>query len=138
MIGGHADADQQVEVGRRNAIGRGRADDLLQLFLGVEAEGAHAISEIGFADRFNSLHRMHEAYHGARQSLSDQAHLGDRGDVIMRHARVPQDLQQIRRGIGLHGIERPARKLLHEEAGGAPGGVRTNERDRLNRSKGGS
>ena len=49
----------------------------------------------------------------------------------MGDARVPQDLQQFRRGIGLHRIERLARKLLGEEAGGAPCGVRTKERDRL-------
>ena len=51
----------------------------------------------------------------------------------MGDAAVPQDLQQVGRGIRLDRIERPARKLLDEEAGGAPGGVRTNERDRLDR-----
>ena len=49
----------------------------------------------------------------------DQAHFADRGDVIMGDARVPQDLQQVGRRIGLHRIERAARKLLDEEAGGA-------------------
>ena len=43
-------------------------------------------------------------------------------------------LQQIRRGIGLDRIERLARKLLDEEAGGAPGGVRTYQRNRLDRA----
>ena len=79
------------------------------------------------------LHRVHEAEHCVRQGFGDQPHLGDRGHVIMGHAFLPQDLEQIRRGIGLDRIERPARKLLDEETGGAPGGVRTNERDRLNR-----
>ena len=90
--------------------------------------------EIGFGDRFLGLDRVHEAQHGFRQRFRDQAHFADRGDVIMGDARVPQDLQQLRRGIGLDRIERPARKLLDEEAGSALGGVRTKERDRLNRA----
>ena len=53
----------------------------------------------------------------------------------MGDALLPQDPEQIRRGIGLHRIERAARKLLDKEAGGAPGGVRTNERDRLDRTQ---
>ena len=48
---------------------------------------------------------------------------------------VPQDPQQIGRRIGLHRIERAARKLLDEETGGAPRGMRTQQRDRLNRSQ---
>ena len=52
----------------------------------------------------------------------------------MGDARVPQDPQQVRRGVGLDRIERPARKLLDEEARGAPRGVRTKQRDRLGRA----
>ena len=52
----------------------------------------------------------------------------------MRHARVPQDLEQVGRGVGLDRIERLARKLLGKEAGGARGGVRTKQRDRLDRA----
>ena len=52
----------------------------------------------------------------------------------MGDARVPQDLQQVRRGIGLDRIERLARKLLGKEAGGTLCGMRTEERDRLNRA----
>src|SRR5690606_6758263 len=37
---------------------------------------------------------------------------------------IPQDLQQLRRGIGLHRIHRLARKLLGEESGGTRGGAR--------------
>jgi hypothetical protein len=92
------------------------------------------VREIGFLDRFLGLHRVHEAEHRLRQSLGDEAHLGDRGDVIVGDALGPQQAQQIRRRIGLHRIKRPARKLLDEEAGGAPGGVRTKKRDRLNRT----
>jgi hypothetical protein len=42
----------------------------------------------------------------------------------MRHAGIPQHLEQVRRRIGLDRIERLARKLLGKEAGGARGGVR--------------
>ena len=52
----------------------------------------------------------------------------------MGDAGVPQDLQQVRRRVGLDRIERAARKLLDEEAGGAPRGVRTKKRDRLDRT----
>ena len=52
----------------------------------------------------------------------------------MRDARVPQDLQQVGRRIGLHRIERAARELLDEEAGGAARGMRTKKRDRLDRT----
>ena len=119
---------------RSLALAVGGADDLLQLLDRVEAEGAHAMSEIGLRDRFLGLDRMHEAKRRFRQRFRDQAHLADRGDVIMGDARVPQDLEQVRRGIGLDRIERLARKLLDEEAGGTLCGVRTKERDRLNRA----
>ena len=90
--------------------------------------------EIGLGDRFLGLDRVHEAQDRVGQRLGDQPHLGDRGDVIMGDAGVPQDPQQVRRGIGLHRIERAARKLLDEEAGGAARGVRTQQRDRLDRT----
>ena len=130
MFRGDADADQQLEIGRA----LGGADDLLQLLDRVEREGAHPMVEIGLGDRLLRLHRMHEAGHRLGKGLRDQPHLGDRRHVIMGDAFRPQDPQQVRRGIGLHRIERAARKLLNEEAGGAPGGVRTNERDRLDRA----
>ena len=45
MIGGDADPHQQVEIGRRTpSVAR---DDLLQLLLGVEREGADIVVEIG-------------------------------------------------------------------------------------------
>ena len=91
--------------------------------------------EIGLGDRFLGLHRVHEAEHGLGQRLVDQADLGDRGDVIMRDAGVPQDLQQVGRRIGLDRIERAARKLLDEEAGSAARGMRTQQRDRLDRAR---
>ena len=134
MFRADADADEQVEVGRGDAVGRGRADDLLQLLDRVEAEGLHAMLEIGLGDGFLGLHRVHEAQHRLGQRLVDQAHLADRGDVVMRDARVPQDLQQVGRRVRLHRIERAARKLLDEEAGSAARGVRTQQRDRLNRA----
>jgi hypothetical protein len=114
----------------------GGADDLLELLHRVEREGAHS-ERIGFGDRLLGLDRVHEALDGPGQGLGDEAHLGDRRDVVMSHAAFPQDAQQVRRRIGLDRIERAARKLLDKEAGGAHCGVRTNERDRLDRSQGG-
>ncbi len=61
MFRADADADDQVEVGRGNAVARRRADDLVQLIHRVEAEGADAVLEIGFGDRFLGLDRVHEA-----------------------------------------------------------------------------
>ena len=52
----------------------------------------------------------------------------------MGDAGVPQDLQQVGRRVRLDRIERAARELLDEEAGGAPRGVRTQQRDRLDRA----
>ena len=97
MVRADADAHQQVEIARGNAVGRGRADDLVQLFERVEAEGLHAMLEIGLGDGFLGLHRVHEAEHRLGQSFVDQADLADRRDVVMRDARVPQDPQQVRR-----------------------------------------
>ena len=91
--------------------------------------------EIGLGDGLLGLHRMHEAQHRLRQRLVDQPDFADRGDVVMRDAGVPQDLQQLRRRVRLDRIERAARKLLDEEAGGATRGVRTEKRHRLDRTK---
>ena len=113
----------------------GRADDLLQLLDRVEAEGLHAMLEISFGDRFLGLHRVHEAQHRLRERLVDQADLADRRDVIVGDARVPQDLEQVGRRVRLDRIERAAGELLDEETGGATCGVRTQQRDRLNRSE---
>ena len=85
-----------------------RAHDLLELFLGIERKGAHLVSEISLGDRFLGFHRVHEAKRRLRQRLGDEADLGDRGDVIMGDAFLPQDPKQIRRGIGLHRIEHAA------------------------------
>ena len=127
MVRADADADEQVEVGRGDAVGRGRADDLVELLERVEAEGPHAMLEIGFGDRFLGLHRVHEAQDRLGQRLADQPDLADRGDVVMGDARVPQDPQQVGRGVRLDRIERAAGELLDEEAGSAPRGMRTQQ-----------
>lgn len=49
-------------------------------------------------------------------------------DIIMGDAARPQGAEQRGRRVRLHRIERPARKLLDEETGGAGCGLRTNER----------
>jgi hypothetical protein len=128
VIGGHADADAQVQILR--AVGG--ADDLFELIHRVEREGANA-KRIGFGDRLLGFHRVHEAELRFGKRFRHQPHFGERGDVVMRHAAVPKDAKQVRGRVRLHRIERAARKLLNEEAGGAPGGVRTKQRNRLNR-----
>ncbi len=126
--------NEQVQIARRNAVLRRRADDLLQLLDRVEAEGLHAMLEIGLGDGLLGLHRMHEAEHGLRKRLVNEPYLTDRCDVVVRHALVPQDPEQVGRRIRLHRIERPSRELLHEEPGRAARGMRTKKRYRLDRS----
>ena len=128
----HAQADAQAQVLRRLAlVVAAGSDDLLQFLDRIEAEGAHAVLAVGFADRAGRLDGVHEAQRRAGQRGAHQPHFGDRGDVVMRHAVIPQHLQQVGRGIRLHRIERLARKLLDEETGGARGGVRAIEDDRF-------
>ena len=137
VFAGNAQAHAQAQVlGQRPVLAGGRGDDLLQLFDRIEAEGADAMLEIGFADGAGRLDRMHEAQRRFRQGGAHQPHFGDGRDVVMRNAVVPQDLDQIGRGIGLHRIQRLARKLLFEESGSARGGVRAIDQDRLVRRQG--
>ncbi len=131
MVRADADADEQVEVGRAVR----RADDLVELVERVEREGLHAMVEIGFGDDLLGLHRVHEALHGLGQRLADQAHLADRGDVVMGDSGIPQDPQQVGRGVRLDRIKRAAGEFLDEKARGAARRVRTQQRDRLNRTQ---
>src|SRR4030095_13578201 len=131
MVGADSKAHEQIEVAGRQTVGGGGADDLSELVERVEAESPHPMLEICLGNRLLGLHRMHETQGGLRQRLGDQPYFAKRRDVVMRNARIPQDLQQLRRGIGLHRIERLARKLLDEESGSAPGGARTKEGDRF-------
>jgi hypothetical protein len=78
---------------------------------------------------------MHEAQHRLRQNSAHQPHFGNRSNIVMGHARIPQHVDQIRRGVGFHRIEHLARKLLDEETGGAPRGVRAVENDGFVRRK---
>ena len=89
--------------------------------LGIEAERANAVNEIGFLDRFLGLDRVHEAQGRLGQGAARHAHLADRRDVVMRHTAVPEDLEQFGGGVRLDGIEHRSRKLLDKEAGGARG-----------------
>ena len=130
----HLQADEQVEIGCSHAVSGRRTQDLLQLLERIEAEGLHAMAEIGFGDCLFGLNRMHEAEHRIREGVMDETDFGDRSHIIIRHPRVPENLQQIGRGIRFHRIKGSARELLHEKAGRAPSGVRTKQRNRLNRS----
>ena len=68
----------------------------------VEAEGLAAVVEIGLGDGALGLDRVHEAQgHIGAERCADKAHLGDRGDVVMRDAIGPHDRQQVGRRIGL-------------------------------------
>ena len=93
------------------------------------------MSEIGLGDHLFGLHRVHEALDGVRQHFGDQPDLGDRGDVIVADAGIPQNLQQVGRGVRLDRVQRAAGKFLHEEPRGAARSVRTQQRDRLDRAK---
>jgi hypothetical protein len=129
MIRRDADAHQQVEITRAF----GGAHDLFQLVHRVEREGANAMLPIGFGNGFLRLHRMHEAQHRLWQGAGNEAHFGDRGDVIMRHTRIPKDAQQVRRRIRLDCVERFSRKMVGEETGCPARRVRTHEGDGFNR-----
>jgi hypothetical protein len=91
---------------------------------------------IGFGNRAGGLHRVHEAQHRFGQVFAHQPHFSDRGDVVMGYPGVPQHLQQRRRRIGLHRIERFSGELLAEETRRARSGVRAVENDRFVRRKG--
>ena len=134
---GHAQPHAQAQVSRRLARFRVAAgiDDLCQLFCGIEAESAHAVFEIGFADGGRRLYRVHEAQHSLRQQGAHQTHLSNRGDIVMRHPCIPQDLDEVRGRVRLHRIEHLARKLLDKEAGGAPRCMRAVEDYRFVRTK---
>ena len=129
-----ADADEQIEIGRRNAVARRRANDLSSSSTVSRLNVFDAVIEIGLGDRFLGLHRVHEADDCLGQRLVDQADLADRGDVVMGDARVPQDAQQVRRRVRLDRVERAARELLDEEAGRAARGMWAQQRDRLDRT----
>src|SRR4029079_8062232 len=90
--------------------------------------------EISLGDRRLGLDRMHEALHGLGQRLVDEPDLADRGDVIMGDCGVPQNAEQVGRRIALYRLDRAARELLDEVAGGATLGVRAQQSDRLDRA----
>ena len=131
VIRADSDPDEQVEVGRA----LGGADDLVELVERVEREGLHAMVEIGLGDDLLGLHRVHEALNRLRKRFGHQPDFADRGDVVMGDTRIPQKLQQVGRGVRLHRIERAAGELLDEEARGPARGVRTQQRDRLDRTQ---
>ncbi len=70
MLRADADADEQVQIGGA----AGCADDLVEFVERIEAEGLHAIGEVGFGDRFLGLDRVHETQRRLRQRFRDQPH----------------------------------------------------------------
>ncbi len=123
MLGGNAQANQQVDV-LCAACG---AHDLLQLLHRVEAEGAYAVIAISLGNGTSGFYRMHEAQGRLGQHFAHHAHLTDRGHVVMGHARIPQDTDQVRRGIRLHRIHGGAGKLLDKESCSPRRGMRAVE-----------
>ena len=108
----------------------GGLDDLGQFLKRIEAEGAHAMLHIGFANRRCGLDRMHEAQGCASAGPAEPAAL--RQSRRHRNASRPavhRILQQIGRRIGLHRIHRRSRKLLDEEPGSARRRMRAGKDD---------
>ena len=137
IFAGNAQADAQAQIARcHTVIAAGRFDDLCQLFRRIEAERAHAVIEIRLTDRAGGLDGVHEAQRGIGQQAAHEPHFGDRGDVVMRHAAIPQHADQVGRGIGLHRIERLAGKFLDEEPRRARRSVGAVQNDGLVRRKG--
>ena len=135
-FGRDAQADQQLEVFCRAAVGRAaRVDDLGQLFLAIEAEGAAAVLVIRLGNRAARLDRMHEAQFRIGQQPAHQPHFGDRGDIVMGDPVVPQDTDQIGRGIRFYRVECTPAKAVHEETRSACRSVRTVQDNRFVRRK---
>ena len=65
----HSEAHDDGEVLRIP----GFLEDLVQLLEGVDDEVAHAIVEIGRADRFAALDRVHEGEMARREHVAHQA-----------------------------------------------------------------
>ena len=113
---GHAEAYDDRQIGGD----LGFFQDLVQLFEGVDDEVAHAVIEIGLADGFAALDRVHEGQMGGGEQPTHQLDLVQRGDVEMADAGGPKALQDIRIGIGFNGIQAGAGEML-EKLGGALG-----------------
>ena len=137
MFGRNAQADQQAQISRGSAVFiGGRLDHLGQLFKRIEAEGTHAVGEVGFAYGARSFDRVHEAQLRLGQHGTHHAHLADRGDVVVRHAVVPQDADEVWRGIRLDRIHRRAGEVLDKETRRPRSRLRPRQNDRLVRRKG--
>src|SRR3546814_20757114 len=90
MVRLNAQTHEQIEILRT----LGRSDDLFELVERVEREGANAMFPIGFGNGFLGLYGVHEAERRPWQRARDEAHLGDRGDVIMGDTRITQHAQE--------------------------------------------
>ena len=136
IIGRHAQAHQQVQIfSLRTVFRSGSFNDLLQLFNRIEAECLHAMRMIGFGHGTLGLHRMHEAQRSIGQNPAHHPHFRNGSDIKMRHARIPQDLDDFGRRIGLHRIQRFSGKFLREEASSPSRRMWAIQDDRLIRRK---
>src|SRR5690606_21926224 len=107
-----AHAHDQVQVGGV----AGGVEDLGQLVMAVEREGADAEVEIGAGDGPAALHRMHEGQARVGADRTHQFDLGDGGHVEGGDARVDQGLDDPARRVRLHGIEDVSLKIVLEPA----------------------
>ena len=121
----HADTHAKAKVLSRFAGLRVLASlyNLLQLFHRVEAEGLAAVLVIRLSDCTPTLDRVHKAQVSLGQRLAHQTYFSNGGDIVMRHARFPQDLNQIRRRVRFDSVKHLAGKLLDKEPCSAPGCV---------------
>ena len=112
-LGRDPQAHNEVQVG---GLARG-VEDLGQLFVRIQREGADPMVEIGRRDRPAVLHRMHEGHARARHELGDQLDLGQARHVEGPHTVRRQGLDDPRRRIGLHSVEDVAFKIFLEPTG---------------------
>ncbi|MNI60874.1 hypothetical protein D3C73_1161140 [compost metagenome] len=122
----HAHAHDQVQI-----VGlAGGLEDLVQLVMAVQHEGAHAVIGIGGLDRAAALDRVHEGQARVRADRTDQLDLGERGDVEGVDALFDQGLDDPARRVRLHRIEDVGFQIVLEPGCRYGDGARTHECDR--------
>ncbi len=118
-------ANDQVQVGGI----AGGLQDFRQLFVRIEAEGAHTVIGIGLRNGGAALDRVHEGQAGARQGRTDELDFVERRDVERAHAGAPQGFKHPRRRIGFDGVKDIALEVGLEPLGGNSDGSTAHEGD---------